>query len=176
MRRAALLLVAVAFFSAANCLGCIDNTGKNVSWWAKFKLPNSRDYYYSSSTAPGLKKASEDLSTATSPLWRTVNAGRKLSNPAYFYYNDETPDEVQAGSKAHAKGVIYVDTDASGFWLVHSVPRFPTKTQSDFPDWSIIYAQSFLCVSLKTQKEWASLMSKYILDIFLLKKISLKKN
>ena len=37
-----------------------------------------------------------------------------------------------------------------GFWLVHSVPRFPdlSKSSYSFPEDEEIYAQHFLCVSL----------------------------
>jgi len=48
------------------------------------------------------------------------------------------------------KGVMAADANG-GFWLVHSVPKFPDLGPASFT-WtaSTIYGQSFLCVSLDT--------------------------
>jgi deoxyribonuclease-2 len=42
-----------------------------------------------------------------------------------------------------------------GFWLVHSVPRFPANTGSGvsyegYPAYAATYGQSFLCMSMST--------------------------
>lgn len=61
-------------------------------------------------------------------------------------YNDEKPDGPTSSSKGHTKGVLLFDT-SSGYWLVHSVPKFPPPNAYDYPDSGRTYGQSFLCVS-----------------------------
>ncbi len=77
----------------------------------------------------------------------------------YLFYNDEP---ISMGSSSfprknstnatepggHTKGVLAVDKK-SGFWLVHSVPKFPTPYAQSYK-WnaSETYGQTFLCLSL----------------------------
>lgn len=51
----------------------------------------------------------------------------------------------------HAKGVVAMDKN-SGFWLIHSVPKFPDLRPPEFT-WgaSTIYAQHFLCLTIDTK-------------------------
>jgi deoxyribonuclease-2 len=64
-------------------------------------------------------------------------------------YNDEWPNGTSSETAAHAKGVVAFD-NISGFWLSHSVPRFPPAPGSSysFPPTGIKYGQTMLCVSL----------------------------
>jgi deoxyribonuclease-2 len=71
-------------------------------------------------------------------------------------YNDDTstPDgrtQTHSGH-AHAKGVLATDAN-SGFWLVHSVPRFPKddvgrEAYSGITKNGKKFAQSFLCITV----------------------------
>jgi len=63
-------------------------------------------------------------------------------------YNDEGPDTKADGYRAHAKGVVHFDSN-TGFWLVHSVPKFPPAEAYDYPDTGTKFAQSMLCTSHK---------------------------
>lgn len=65
-------------------------------------------------------------------------------------YNDEFPNGTSSETAAHAKGVIVFD-GVSGFWLVHSVPRFPPSPDEGnytFPTTGLRYGQTMLCLSL----------------------------
>lgn len=67
--------------------------------------------------------------------------------------------QVAAAQKAHAKGVIAFDNSGNGFWLVHSVPKFPVSPMSSakfqyMDDSQVKYAQSFLCVSFSGWATW----------------------
>lgn len=91
-----------------------------------------------------------------SQLWHSQGLATVL-------YNDEPPDpyttkgETQRNSRvtfetAHAKGVLAYDGVGAGFWLIHSVPKFPDLTLPSFT-WtaSTTYGQSFMCLSLDLQ-------------------------
>lgn len=69
----------------------------------------------------------------------------------YFFYNDQKPVEEKKNhrNRAHAKGVA-VFGNTSGFWLLHSVPKFPPLKHYSYAQNGETYGQSFLCVTLKT--------------------------
>jgi hypothetical protein len=63
-------------------------------------------------------------------------------------FADQTPDDKQHGSNGHTKGDMAFDANG-GFWLVHSVPRFPVATGNSYgyPAYAKEYGQSFICMS-----------------------------
>ena len=63
-------------------------------------------------------------------------------------YNDEPTNGNVDNARGHTKGVV-VANDISGFWMVHSVPKFPPALgeKYDYPHSGTIYGQSFLCMS-----------------------------
>nr|CDP91568.1 BMA-CRN-7 [Brugia malayi] len=69
----------------------------------------------------------------------------------YLFYNDQAPVNEKKShlNRAHAKGVA-VFGNTSGFWLVHSVPKFPSLKRYSYAENGQTYGQSFLCVTLKT--------------------------
>lgn len=70
-------------------------------------------------------------------------------NNLVMMYNDEPTNGSPEESRGHTKGVV-VANDISGFWLVHSVPKFPPALEEggyDYPKSGKIYGQSFLCIS-----------------------------
>uniref|UniRef100_A0A183HWN7 Deoxyribonuclease II n=1 Tax=Onchocerca flexuosa TaxID=387005 RepID=A0A183HWN7_9BILA len=74
-----------------------------------------------------------------------------LQESFFFFYNDQKPGEQKShGNRAHAKGVTFFGK-TSGFWLVHSVPRFPSIKKYSYPENAEVYGQSFLCVTMKTE-------------------------
>jgi deoxyribonuclease-2 len=73
----------------------------------------------------------------------------------YFFWNDDTSTEEELSSagpgKAHSKGGLVYNKD-SGYYLMHSLPRFPRRTidnqlVDELPDNAGIYAQHFLCIT-----------------------------
>nr|XP_054747997.1 plancitoxin-1-like [Lytechinus pictus] len=71
----------------------------------------------------------------------------------YMMYNDEYPDGTKQDNRGHTKGAVAFDNE-SGFWLVHSVPRFPDVAKNSYywPSNACPYGQSMLCISMKTDQ------------------------
>ena len=75
----------------------------------------------------------------------------------YFLWNDDKTvkggsHEKAANSKAHAKGTLIYDENLGSF-LLHSLPRFPTRTSdnqvlTELPSNAGSYGQSFLCITI----------------------------
>ena len=65
--------------------------------------------------------------------------------------SDQTPDGDSHDSYGHTKGVCGFD-ESTGFWLVHSVPRWPNAPPStySFPDYEKDNGQSFLCMTFSS--------------------------
>lgn len=145
------------------CSVCQGPSG-DVDWWVAFKYPKVSDYAYADSQNSQLARASDNLSDIKCPLWKTLGKGSATSG-ASMYYNDETPEGAKTSSRAHSKGVWMSDPDFSGFWLIHSVPRFPLPTGTGFPDDELIYGQSFLCISITNSTDWQT-VAKHILINF----------
>ena len=63
-------------------------------------------------------------------------------------YTDETPSGSTYDSYGHTKGDVGFDS-TSGFWLIHSTPRWPNAPPStyNFPENEKDYGQSFLCMT-----------------------------
>jgi deoxyribonuclease-2 len=74
------------------------------------------------------------------------------SDTGYVFYNDEDPDGTERFANAHAKGVVIFGREG-GFWLTHSIPRYPGFPGDD-SSWSevqigqTLYGQHALCLSL----------------------------
>ena len=65
-------------------------------------------------------------------------------------YNDEHPDGNTSFTAGHTKGVVALG-DRRGFWLVHSVPKFPPEAgKYGYPRTGHMYGQTFLCITLET--------------------------
>jgi len=137
---------------------CLDESGDAVDWWFVYKMPNGFQYsYYDSNSDSGeLTLAGDTLDCTTgcalgSTLHQIYMAKTTL---AHVIYNDQPQGDKSSTSSGpnggHVKGVLAADSDG-GFWLVHSVPKFPDLGPPQFT-WtaSTIYGQSFLCVSLNS--------------------------
>ena len=163
------LVLVLAMTESTSGLGCHSDTGEPVDWWAAIKTPTESSSddpnveggvayaYLDSNSNDGevLTLTGNSLATDKSgSLWSTlagVYAGSSSpGSTGWVMFNDETPSGGKSGTKAHQKGVVGWTGD-SGFWLVHSVPRFPNTVEdgyAGFPENEDKYGQSFLCLSL----------------------------
>lgn len=70
----------------------------------------------------------------------------------WVVYNDEPSNGGTSSTLGHSKGMTVAD-NGTGFWLVHSVPKFPYLPYQEnntyaYPETAVKYGQSFLCVSM----------------------------
>eukprot|EP00297_Palpitomonas_bilix_P011595 CAMPEP_0113897772 /NCGR_PEP_ID=MMETSP0780_2-20120614/18923_1 /TAXON_ID=652834 /ORGANISM="Palpitomonas bilix" /LENGTH=327 /DNA_ID=CAMNT_0000889389 /DNA_START=150 /DNA_END=1133 /DNA_ORIENTATION=+ /assembly_acc=CAM_ASM_000599 len=121
------------------------------------KYPDGSNYAYGDSNNGGsLSTASSTLADAKGALANTLNQMYDNADSiAYVMYDDETPSGYKPSrtTYAHSKGEVAYNSDG-GFWLVHSVPRYPNPVSdgsyAGYPDQETRYGQSFLCLSLST--------------------------
>ncbi|CAH2310480.1 deoxyribonuclease-2-beta [Pelobates cultripes] len=99
-------------------------------------------------------------------LYRTY----RTNSAVYMMYNDAPPSMKNYTTKlGHSKGILLFDK-SQGFWLIHSVPRFPPFPEDGYgyPSTGQLYGQSAICVTYKYQqfKEIAIQMFSYNPNVY----------
>lgn len=146
---------------------CLSNEGKPIDWFIIYKLPKNvfkkQSFYYMDATKPTWTMPSSTMDKDDHAVCKTLQQiYQKRSDMMYVMYNDQ-PNQLANFSSGttnlrykpdygHTKGVVAFD-EQSGFWLIHSAPRFPThKTEGyKWPTTLNKYGQTFLCISLQTE-------------------------
>lgn len=143
--------------------GCRDKDGQPVDWWVALKFPGGGTYAFidaqsqvsNGSYAWQVAYHLDDV--VGSALAATLQQLYPRSDDAgYVMWNDEFPSGHAWFTGGHAKGVLGFG-DEQGFWLLHSVPKFPAAPCPSCPDGGagytgiapaqLVYGQSFLCVT-----------------------------
>jgi len=141
--------------------------GVSVDWWFIYKLPikigpnkdtTGYEFLYSDSLPEnGLKLSPISLDHPESALGLTLE---QIFSPdsdyGYILWNDEipptpgNPKPKNKESMGHTKGILaFSKKSNSGFYLLHSTPRFPIPGATVLPDYERKFGQTYLCVSLK---------------------------
>jgi len=142
-------------WDGAESHGCVDNDGNAVDWYFTYKMPSGYKIAYIDANTEGLNSGPLHLFDRSLDDDNAVAVIRTLrslvSKEDYILYNDQ-PDVGRASSMyGHAKGVVAVNADGGGFWLIHSTPHFPSSSGKGaffFPEKEVIYGQTFLCITL----------------------------
>ena len=142
---------------------CRNPKGAEVDWYVIFFMPttassdgqihyayfdntlNTLNYYlYEESSFPPTKITSYVTSSSTSDF-------------NYFFWNDDLTvkdgeSKSASSTRAHAKGSLVYDK-SNGAFLLHSLPRFPTRTSTneiltELPSNAGVYGQHFLCITV----------------------------
>ncbi|WKY08118.1 hypothetical protein Q1695_007537 [Nippostrongylus brasiliensis] len=141
-------------------LSCKNMEGKDVDWFAAVKLPSNvderkgRTFAYYDSTQNGWKFSPLPINSTESAIGATLQQLYDADNSYHLKiaYNDDHPhghEDKSSSGRGHSKGVV-VFTIERGFWLVHSVPRFPDPEKYDYPESGSKFAQSFICLTLSS--------------------------
>ncbi|XP_054163410.1 deoxyribonuclease-2-like [Oppia nitens] len=145
-------------------LQCRDESGKSVDWYVVYKFPRLsggeppvdsgfRYAFLTSESNSGWTLSDLDITDKKSIFGQTLQPiyDKSIdSHISYINYNDETPDAKTTSGGAHAKGVVGTDK-THGFWLIHSVPKFPSKESThtyEYPETGSLYGQTALCISI----------------------------
>ena len=150
------------FVSCANNRVCRDPSGKEVDWFSIFLMPasvssdGSINYGYFDSSLSDIQFYEYNENTFP-PTHITKYITNDESDFNYFLWNDDKtvkggPSEYATNTKAHAKGTLIYDAN-SGTFLLHSLPRFPTRTSdnqilTELPSNAGSYGQNFLCITI----------------------------
>ena len=139
--------------SSSSGFSCLNEDGDAVDYWYVMKGPNGADSWILEDGASSFK-AGEAMTSSKNAVVRTLAQvyGSLPSSHAYTMYNDETDEGKKSETRGHSKGVVLFD-EAQGFWLIHSLPRYPARVSSGYaglPDDT--WGQSFVCVTLASSK------------------------
>lgn len=152
-----LLVYNAKSLESTTSITCRDESGDPVDWFVVIKFPDGADYAYTDSTRrSNLQKSPFTLTSTDEGAVAATLSGiynNASNNIGYALYNDEWPNNRRYGTGGHAKGVFGFDDDSKGgFWLVHSVPRFPEYPSKGaypaLPEDEYRYGQSMLCISM----------------------------
>jgi deoxyribonuclease-2 len=143
-----------------------DVQGTAVDWWFMYKYPNDIgpngdstgfEYLFMDSTynkEPQLSPVTLDHDQCAVAL-TLIQVFTPGTSAGYVLWNDEIPptkddpNPKDKGSLAHSKGILGFDKSTdSGFYLLHSTPRFPAANEIDLPDMEDQYGQTYLCISI----------------------------
>jgi len=163
------LLFCTAILSAHGKTGCIGEDGKPVDMFMIYKLPKLTEeadvpfledggaYAYMDSNNLKFRFGSKSITDEKNPVGLTLNQvydryklnlNNNTGSLAHVFYNDQEPEGMSHGSNGHTKGAVAFDLK-SGFWLIHSVPRFPANARDGYmyPETGLRYGQSMMCIT-----------------------------
>uniref|UniRef100_A0A8D0AUN3 Deoxyribonuclease-2-alpha n=1 Tax=Sander lucioperca TaxID=283035 RepID=A0A8D0AUN3_SANLU len=157
------LTVSLLCWSADGQVTCRDNNNGEVEWYIIYKAPKLNnigttgvEYLYIDSA--GKKETSTDhnkpinhpngvLANTLRPIFTTSMP----DNFGFISYSDQPPPiGTGLGSTfGHSKGLMMMEKDKTGVWLLHSTPQFPfERDQNNFyPSSGAAKAQTFICVT-----------------------------
>ncbi|CAH1113580.1 unnamed protein product [Psylliodes chrysocephalus] len=153
------LLLLFCVFLHTNALDCRDQQNYAVDWFLVYKIPtlkvdkdnirHGHGYIYLTSKDDSWKFSAISINNSKSIIGNTLSDLYKdKSSLSYILYNDEPPNGQTSSIKGHTKGVVAADNNG-GFWMIHSVPKFPEISNSySFPQSGSVYGQTFLCISM----------------------------
>ncbi|TDH02496.1 hypothetical protein EPR50_G00173600, partial [Perca flavescens] len=152
-----LLMVSLLCWSADGRVTCRDNNNGEVDWYIIYKAPAGLEYLYIDSAGRKMETSKDHNKLIDHPDGVLANTLRPIfTNPTtdnlgFITYSDQPPPiGTGPGSKfGHSKGLVMMEKDETGVWLLHSTPQFPfTRDQNNFyPSSGATKAQTFICVT-----------------------------
>ncbi|XP_038594684.1 deoxyribonuclease-2-alpha-like [Micropterus salmoides] len=157
------LTVSLLCWRSEGRVTCRNITSGEVDWFILYKEPNITKnrtglrYVYIDSTTKlpatvyeNIKDPEGVLANTLQPLFTSmVRVVGPSSNFGFISYSDQPPGSNAGSDYGHSKGVVMVEKDKTGVWLLHSTPQFPfsRNTKTFWPDSGAKNAQMFICVT-----------------------------
>ncbi len=145
----------LSFTTAIHALSCLSMDGTNTDSWTILKAPQTADQFLFAEGQSALTQPAISLnSTTDGAMAFTLQQLWNRTDVSYLLYNDEPPLANSYNfTVGHAKGVLALDTKGTGFFLVHSIPKFPlgpleTSSYIGFFKNAYTYGQNAYCVSI----------------------------
>lgn len=157
----AMLAFTFTLRAAGGSIGCKDLDGNNVDWFYVYKIPMIKEsklpliqkgvaFYYLDVNQQTFQLSNLAMSDQDNPVARTLNQTYNQQDElASVMYNDEWPDGRKTEARGHTKGVVAFNSN-TGFWLIHSVPKFPSNSSYSWPSNALDNGQSMLCVTFSS--------------------------
>ena len=179
-----LFIILFSFSSDSLALQCKDESGQDVDWFVVYKIPKleksskgvlTSGYAYAYVTDKTVNEGDWRLSNklinqsdsimgkTLSPLYNAKNKNNQFS---FILYNDQVPEKSSSSSsRAHAKGVVVIDKQTSGFWLIHSVPKFPPflNESYSYPLSGRENGQTGVCITIKNDNQTLNNLAQQLL-------------
>ena len=175
------LILILGLIFSMNCSSdkvCRNPKGVEVDWYVVFFMPKSASsdgeiyYAYIDDTLQSLVYYKYEESTFPPTIITKYVTSASTTDFNYFFWNDDktTKDgdsDSASSSKAHAKGSLVYDAN-NGAFLLHSLPRFPTRTSAneiltELPSNAGVYGQHFFCITVsKSTSEKIAEILNYI--------------
>lgn len=139
---------------------CLDENNESVDFFYAYKLPKTKDgrydgyeYFYitSNTLEDGWKVSNYSLKDEKNLIARTLEGSMSRTTNILLTYNDEEPSGPNDDTGGHTKGVFSTDGN-TGFWMIHSVPKFPDINSYSYPSNAVRNGQSFLCISINSSE------------------------
>ena len=158
---------------------CRNPKGTEVDWYVIFFMPQSASsdnqihYAYLDNTLNSLQYYLYAESTFPPTMITSyVTSTSSVTDFNYFFWNDDLTvkdgeSKSASSTRAHAKGSLVYDK-SNGAFLLHSLPRFPTRTSTnqiltELPSNAGVYGQHFLCITVtKATSEKIAELLNYI--------------
>uniref|UniRef100_A0A0A9Y189 Deoxyribonuclease-2-alpha n=1 Tax=Lygus hesperus TaxID=30085 RepID=A0A0A9Y189_LYGHE len=178
MKQLLVILCAVLGTALSAGLQCKDEEGNNVDWYVVYKIPegcssqsgitSGKEYMFITSNTVEKRWtfSKKTMAENTNIISRTIeNMYQKSDKELWLVYNDQGPARTRSktinaireiidllwNKHGHTKGVVGANSEG-GFWLVHSIPRFPTLDSYNYPHNALRNGQSALCISLSAEE------------------------
>lgn len=143
---------------------CRDQENQDVDWFIFYKIGrikgsnnelirNGSGFLYMDSNTRKWSLSVIGIDSPKQPIGHTLQQYYEAKNkPEVFsiMYNDEFPypsNGTWSNTAGHTKGVV-VFGENGGFWLIHSVPKFPRNDTYEYPHSARHYGQMGLCISM----------------------------
>ena len=142
---------------------CRNPKGAEVDWYVIFFMPTSASsdgqihYAYFDNTLNTLNYYLYEESSFPPTKITSYVTSSSTSDFNYFFWNDDLTvkdgeSKSASSTRAHAKGSLVYDK-SNGAFLLHSLPRFPTRTSTneiltELPSNAGVYGQHFLCITV----------------------------
>lgn len=157
------LTVSLLCCSSDGSVTCRDENNGEVDWYILYKTPRIQDkgltgldYVYIYPAGQNNVTSQPNKKLINDPNGILANTLHPLFTPppnfGFISYNDQPPDYMKksvSSSYGHSKGVVMVQKNRRGVWLLHSTPHFPYKRDKNhlWPESGASNAQTFICVT-----------------------------